>query len=320
MSLFVHGYEDQSNFVVYQTPSQAEAKLVTQFKEYTIKDEQGRDIKMTVSPYYYRDPSGQSMISFQGMQLDSSFTWEGTLSFAPAKEEKKEFPIHESSQRIELNGLEMIYKHLPTDNEKGANFSITLLRGANGVEGMHLMKDGKELEMRPIENSKGLMDRTFYFNIPDKKGLSLILVVKAADIQATSSINVKIVAEQPKGKAPAQKDAIKNFQPEFYIQTEESTMISLRPLLSPPSNTYRIKRDAKMLPLQNAQDAYLEARYGIFRENMKSEKLLLGFVEALNSSYLQCDSQIKITSGGKEESLHLKSRIPLPPRITITGK
>ncbi len=165
MSLFVHGYEDQSNFVVYQSPSQADAKLVTQFKEYTIKDDQGRDIKMTVSPYYYGDPSGQSMISFQGMQLDSSFTWEGTLCFAPAKEEKKEFPIQETSQRIELNGFELIYQHLPTDNAIGANFSISLLRGANGAEGMHFMKDGKELEIRPLEDSKGLMGRTFYFNI-----------------------------------------------------------------------------------------------------------------------------------------------------------
>ncbi len=97
-------------------------------------------------------------------------------------------------------------------------------------------------------------------------------------------------------------------------------MISLKPLLSPLSNTYRIKRDTKMLPLRNAQGASLEARYGIFREKMKGEKLLLGFEKALDSSYLQCDSQIKITSGDKEESLHLQGAIPLPPRISVTLK
>ncbi len=97
-------------------------------------------------------------------------------------------------------------------------------------------------------------------------------------------------------------------------------MISLQPILPTPSTSYRFKRDAKYLTLTDAQNKPLEARYGIFREKMKGELLLLGFTESLNTPYLRADSQITISEGEKEEKLSLKGCLPLPPRISVTVK
>ncbi len=322
--LYTYTYEDQTAYISFDIPalddSGTDARLLAQVKEYKIKDNQGRDITVSVSPYYYKTPSEQAKISFQGMKVDSTFTWSGELSLAPAEDAKEEFSLQEESGRIKFKGVELLYEHLRAPNEIGANFKLSFLRHENAVKDLYVRNGKSEVVLEPLEKAKGLTDRSFYFNITDKKDLTLGLVIETAQSKASSSMQVTIAAECPHPQSPSKAIPMATFQPQYFISSEGMTMIALQPKLEQPTTTYRIKRDEKYLTLNDAKNTALQARFGIFREPMKGELLLLGFKEALDTPYLRADSQIQITSEEEETSLEMKGDIPLPPRLIMTVK
>ncbi len=322
--LYTYTYGDQTAYISFDIPARddsgADARLLAQVKEYKLKDKQGRDITLSVSPYYYRPPSEQAKITFQGLEIDSTFTWSGELSFAPAEDVKEEFSLQEKSGRIKFKGIELLYEHLPAPNEIGANFKLSFLRHEDAVKDLYILNGKTAVELKPLEKSKGLADRNFYFNIKDKKDLTLGLVIEAAQSKASSSMQVTIVAERPSPQSPSKASPMTAFQPLYFISSEGMTMIALQPKLEQTSTTYLIKRDEKQLTLNDAKNTALQARFGIFREPLKEELHLLGFEEALDTPYLSAYSQIIITSKEQETTLEMKGDIPLPPRLIMTVK